>query len=624
MEYMEIPQNANICAPSDLFEYDAKESLNFREFYAKYKNQFPMLICIIGGNYGTTKYDCFDNLQVLRIHGTSHQKRVAVSDSRRLREDLNGLLTLPENTKVRFQQVYGPKKFGPSKDLKVILDEVDTLPINLAICNNPGYTVKIGSSHANSKDFDYLLVKEKYEEPFFMMNCIDCTDLKMNPQHCLACLCEDLEASPIKGFKYKSKLSYKQYCQQLSQQVATSGEKYDVTEGNPDFSEHSLDDLLNLLDVCEMKEGVIIREEEPVADDIYEEMLPILPDRVKIDDENLSQVATQSNTKPKTSTKSKIDATKSESEVEKVKDKQHGGKKGLFARFVRLGNKHTEKTDVAGKGGVTPTTSTTNNDDDNDDDDGGGDDDDNDRPPARPAKPILSDEHKIPPPRQRTLQVKQEIPSTALRDYQNTRVGRATVKPLQQNQQSTDDSSDDEGIYSVPTEYDDSNTPNIDEETKKSVEQYVDGRVKGDDDGPGYEKLRSPKSPTTPSAPKPPTTPSTRKPPTTPSTPKSPTTPSTPKALTTDKTRENPAVHGQVEGKTIHKHLSVEELSIEEICTKLKELKLDKYVKAFQENMISGSVLCELTVDDMTSELNMTRLEVARLSAFVKSGKVPN
>ena len=59
------------CA-ADLFEYDENKKLNLRQFFSHYKDQFPMLIVIIGGHYGETKFDCYDNYQVRHLKATDH------------------------------------------------------------------------------------------------------------------------------------------------------------------------------------------------------------------------------------------------------------------------------------------------------------------------------------------------------------------------------------------------------------------------------------------------------------------------------------------------------------------------------------------------------------------------
>ena len=67
----------------------------------------------------------------------------------------------------------------------------------------------------------------------------------------------------------------------------------------------------------------------------------------------------------------------------------------------------------------------------------------------------------------------------------------------------------------------------------------------------------------------------------------------------------------------------VKDMTIAEVATALRQLRLGDYVKAFQENCIDGQILSELSVDDFVRELKMRRLEAVRLDKFVKQGHVP-
>lgn len=54
----------------------------------------------------------------------------------------------------------------------------------------------------------------------------------MNKLTCMACLSQELEATPVTGFKYKSKAEFDEFCRKLSKDVAESGEVYDRSAGN--------------------------------------------------------------------------------------------------------------------------------------------------------------------------------------------------------------------------------------------------------------------------------------------------------------------------------------------------------------------------------------------------------
>lgn len=67
----------------------------------------------------------------------------------------------------------------------------------------------------------------------------------------------------------------------------------------------------------------------------------------------------------------------------------------------------------------------------------------------------------------------------------------------------------------------------------------------------------------------------------------------------------------------------IAEKSIQDIAGVLSLLRLNKYVARFEEEMVDGELLAELTVEDLQSEFNFSKLEAMRLCKYIEKGHIP-
>lgn len=61
---------------------------------------------------------------------------------------------------------------GKPQRLSEIITEND-IPFEVKMACDPYYPVKVGNSKYVASDFEQMLIKEKFYEPYFTMNCID-------------------------------------------------------------------------------------------------------------------------------------------------------------------------------------------------------------------------------------------------------------------------------------------------------------------------------------------------------------------------------------------------------------------------------------------------------------------
>lgn len=67
----------------------------------------------------------------------------------------------------------------------------------------------------------------------------------------------------------------------------------------------------------------------------------------------------------------------------------------------------------------------------------------------------------------------------------------------------------------------------------------------------------------------------------------------------------------------------VEKLTIQEIATYLKKLKLEKYIDTFKDQLIDGRMLISLDKDILKEEFGMSAIEALRLMNFSQDGHIP-
>ncbi|KAK3087537.1 hypothetical protein FSP39_007258 [Pinctada imbricata] len=69
--------------------------------------------------------------------------------------------------------------------------------------------------------------------------------------------------------------------------------------------------------------------------------------------------------------------------------------------------------------------------------------------------------------------------------------------------------------------------------------------------------------------------------------------------------------------------VDVSKLSVNELAYWMKELKLEKYISPFTEQMMDGVLLQECNKNDLVSSFSMSAFEAVKLMKFAKSGHVP-
>ncbi|XP_053382835.1 uncharacterized protein LOC123539940 [Mercenaria mercenaria] len=649
---MKIPEGVRVCCAADLFEYDEAKALNLRKFFSYYKDQFPMLIVIIGGHYGETKFDCYDNLQVLRVHCYSSQPRVAAEDARLDPRCQTGCITIPEDTLIKFRLVKGHTKVGLPQRLSELLQENDQLPLLVQMACDRQYPVRVGTNRHVAKDFGNIMIKEKYSEHFFMMNCVDGVELNLNKLICMACLSEDLEATPVTGFKYGSKAEFDELCRNLSREVAESGEVYDRTQGNDDFSEYSFDEMRNLLEMSDSVTGTWLRDKDDIdaadtQDDDYEEIPPDLPSRKPVQAPVTNEAKANIHQDKKQHYKpAPIPATKPSAQSPKHpkspkvqhKDKDSKGAFGFLKKRHRDHHSTEEEEGKQLKDAVNPVKSPNTADDTHLHT--------NRAPPKIPPKAVSF-------PATQTSESQDTnayssagyVKLAAHNNYQNTKIGRATVKPMQQVNVDTqrednlpikaDDKEEQE--YEVPDDVSTAQSVNksaverkqnqnkrnplLNELQKKitahdnkasdSTEEVYDEEYEDMDLGKGTKQGNGDNVVPRQQVPQSKVTHSDRQ--------------HSPRGKHHPDISREENVPSNTEGQIAKDvpEFNVNEMSIKEIGENLKALKLGQYAEVFEENQVDGEILASLSVEDLQNELGLKKLEAIRLNKFAISGHVP-
>ncbi|XP_041361066.1 uncharacterized protein LOC121377223 [Gigantopelta aegis] len=82
-------------------------------------------------------------------------------------------------------------------------------------------------------------------------------------------------------------------------------------------------------------------------------------------------------------------------------------------------------------------------------------------------------------------------------------------------------------------------------------------------------------------------------------------------------------VHKKTEEVSVEEK-PIEKLTIQELGQKLKALKLDKYVKAFSNEGIDGSLLVEFNEDILKDNFKLSAIESIKLMKFARTGHIPH
>ncbi|KAH3840638.1 uncharacterized protein LOC127878031 isoform X2 [Dreissena polymorpha] len=553
---------------AQMFEWDERQGLNMKEYFRLYKDRFPMLGVILEGWYGDTRFDCYDNLQVVRIHCYSSQPRVVIRDSNS--SDFR-FLTLPVDSQVKFQLVMGPNKFGNIKTMDFLLDNHE-LPFLVKLACHEDHQFKIGTTRCSASSFGNLLITEKYLEHYYIVNCIDGADPKMNTIVNLIYLTENLSMAPVTGLKNRPKADFDAYMGKLDKEAA--GIVYDRKMGNPDFAEYDTrkidpmtgDGGIPTIDPPAIP-GQILEE-----DGDYIEIPPELPTRSKPHLEPQS-LATQdpAHKDPAHKAPTQIDPTHKDPTHKDPKHKDPKHKDPKHKDIKHKEPKHKEKPAKAEKKPAPVCAKKP-------------------KPPPAVQSPLavavnvsweknpdLPARRPQPPPSNAPLCKQGAVP------YVNTSVGRATVRPFPKNSMApaVHDVTDDAGCYELVG-------------TADAVYSEAYGDVipvsKGSEnkshisDG-NYVKLGM--SAVTPSS----------------------------YLMTQILNTDQDTTSTNME--------KIKTLTMNEIGDILRLLKLDEYVDTFQDNQVDGAILTSLKRDDLVNELGMTKLQATRLFMYMSEGHIP-
>ncbi|XP_052251281.1 uncharacterized protein LOC127858302 isoform X2 [Dreissena polymorpha] len=169
---------------------------------------------------------------------------------------------------------------GNIKTIDFLLDNHE-LPFLVKLACHEDHQFNIGTTRCKASSFGNLLITEKYLEHYYMVNCIDGADPKMNPIVNLIYLTENLSMAPVTGLKNRPDADFDAYMGKLDQEA--EGIVYDRKMGNSDFAEYDTrkidpmtgDGGIPTIDPPEIP-GQILEE-----DGDYNEIPPELPTRSK-------------------------------------------------------------------------------------------------------------------------------------------------------------------------------------------------------------------------------------------------------------------------------------------------------------------------------------------------------
>lgn len=513
--------------PGDAFEFDEeKNTTTVKEFFSRYKKQFPMMAIITMGYYGDTPFDCYDTWQVFRIHGITSQPRVVAVDEREAKLQRHEYLSIPVDTPVQFRVVKSHKTVGEIQDLKTILED-NKLPVLVQTACNKKYRIRVGTEWKTPDQYGNLLITKKFEEQFMMIHCLYGRNLQINDFTNLMAITPELTVCPITGFKAEFGGDFDAYMRRLAKDIEEDMKKpekirnkmYDMQKGNPDWG------------YCYMETKSLATGsggETPVYAPLipFEEVFgdtgppPALPPRqgrgqpkTQEEDgdiyEEIDSNYTLDENNSDTTTKAKAHSSKKVSKKEKSSSSK---------RSVKVSEKHFKHLEES---------------------------------------------------------IKQKKGTFKRADSHDT-------KSLKSSKDAIDTKQDDKAKVNIEA------PPTNDDGTSKE-ERYV--KLARSEQGTGYmevvHKADDSQAYEIPRVGKP--------------------LPSLPLKETND----------------IFSKDAVAKMTIEELGENLKALKLEKYVKAFEDSMVDGAIVQELTTEDFMTEFKFSRLEALRLAKFASTGHIP-
>lgn len=226
MEFIKFTQSSDVD-----YMFNPTEEKDWPEFFECYKDRFPLLLYIVGGNYGETVYDDFCNDQIFRVQTYSNQRRIVAKVAKVYDRYIDIFLSLPITTTHMFCVLRGHK--NKADEPKTLEDIVKQNPFPIRVKFAPDVTeIYVGSTREDVKTYATILLTREYTEHFILGNCV------INGQVCksvtVAAISPLISVAPVTGIEGKSPEFFRRLLTDL--QASLSGVTYDRTAGNTDIT----------------------------------------------------------------------------------------------------------------------------------------------------------------------------------------------------------------------------------------------------------------------------------------------------------------------------------------------------------------------------------------------------
>ncbi|XP_023932915.1 uncharacterized protein LOC106173774 [Lingula anatina] len=146
----------------------SSEQLTMREFIDRYRENLPQIIMVTQGFYGNSEVETFAADQILRIHTISTQRRVIATDSR------GRYLSIPCDFPLKFEVLNDQgKPVGKSRFFRDIV-ECCRMPVKVRFAPEmAGIDFQIDSTTKSTDSFGVFEVREFFTEKYFKANTIN-------------------------------------------------------------------------------------------------------------------------------------------------------------------------------------------------------------------------------------------------------------------------------------------------------------------------------------------------------------------------------------------------------------------------------------------------------------------
>ncbi|XP_033726685.1 uncharacterized protein LOC117316255 [Pecten maximus] len=254
------------------YMYNEEQEKDWPEFFELYKDRFPLLAYIVGGNYGETVYDDFCSDQIYRVQTYSNQRRIVAKAAKVYDRFIDIYLSLPIDTKHQFCVLKGHR--GKAEAPKTLKDIVESNPFPIQVKFAPDEReIYVGNSREDVSSYATILLTREYTENFILGNCI------MNGQVCktvtVAAISALISVAPVSGINGKSAEFFRRFLSDL--QASLADVKYDRTVGNTSITKITPEGTGtgNILPKLDPPLLPVDGDSEDSDDDLYE--LPIEP-----------------------------------------------------------------------------------------------------------------------------------------------------------------------------------------------------------------------------------------------------------------------------------------------------------------------------------------------------------